>query len=541
MKRKSVSVLVLVFLSFSLTAQSKFVESTVDFSSAYYKQVADSSENIFFSPSSIVILMGMAYESSNSNTAYEIRNVMNFPEDKKVLAQNISDFLYAVGNDCKVVNTVWLQQNYKILDSYTTNLEKYYKVTIQNVDFYNNPKNARKKINAYVKKETNNAIDNIIDQNLSSDTKLIMANVIYFKGNWQTSFDKKNTSKSKFYIGDENFVKVNMMNAKMKVNYYSDEVCRIVELPYADGNLAMYILLPYSYDLATLEESLVKYLSNICSFEYQMEKLKLSIPKFSLMSKYDLKPILTNMGIKDLFIKNRADLSCIDGVQNRLFVGFATHCAAIDVNEKGTEASAVSTGGGCFSGNTKVYGKKGAIEIKDLSSGMSVYTYNELENNWELDLIKNVYNREYDGEMVSITVDNEEIYATANHPFYVITGENLENRPHPRDVPLDQKFFSPAGRWVEAKDLKKGDILFGKEKNLEIGRIEVKNDKLKVYNLEMERNHNYLVGNQGILVHNKGSKEVPLDEFIVDHPFLFLIADKTSNNILFVGRIKNPK
>ena len=57
----------------------------------------------------------------------------------------------------------------------------------------------------------------------------------------------------------------------------------------------------------------------------------------------------------------------------------------------------------------------------------------------------------------------------------------------------------------------------------------------------MEKNHNYLVGSQGILVHNKGGKESPLEEFTVDHPFLFLIKDKKSSSILFIGRMKNPK
>jgi len=255
-KKKNILIVMLMILLFSLTSQDYFMENTIDFSNLYYNQVSDASENFIYSPISIVILMAMAYESSNSNTAYEIRNVMNFPESKMELAEMISNFMKETEsiklNNYKIINTVWLQKNYKVLEGYKVNLEKYYKVSIQNVDFSKSSKSVTKKINTYVKKESNNAIKNIIEEELSNETKLIMANIIYFNEKWQTFFDKKNTTKSKFYVNKNESVIVEMMKTKINVNYYSNNDCRIVELPYSNDNLSMFILLPNSNDGSTI-------------------------------------------------------------------------------------------------------------------------------------------------------------------------------------------------------------------------------------------------------------------------------------------------
>ncbi|TGK89980.1 hypothetical protein EHQ23_02365 [Leptospira bourretii] len=91
-------------------------------------------------------------------------------------------------------------------------------------------------------------------------------------------------------------------------------------------------------------------------------------------------------------------------------------------------------------------------------------------------------------ELYNIIYENgESLQTTWNHPF-AIEGKG----------------------WVIAKDLKPGDrSITAKNSSIKILKIEVETlaTPVKVYNLEVEDNHTYYVGNSNILVHNYGGEE----------------------------------
>jgi len=68
--------------------------------------------------------------------------------------------------------------------------------------------------------------------------------------------------------------------------------------------------------------------------------LNISIPKFRLETKLDLKSPMTNLGMSSVFT-GTADLSGMTGEKNLSITG-AWHQAYIEVNEKGTEAAAAT-------------------------------------------------------------------------------------------------------------------------------------------------------------------------------------------------------
>ncbi len=83
----------------------------------------------------------------------------------------------------------------------------------------------------------------------------------------------------------------------------------------------------------------------------------------------------------------------------------------------------------------------------------------------------------------SVIVDNDVIEATENPTFYV-----------------DRVY-------KEAKKLKTGYKLQGKNGSYgEIMAIELYSSDELVYNIKVENNHNYYVGNGGYLVHNRRMK-----------------------------------
>lgn len=135
----------------------------------------------------------------------------------------------------------------------------------------------------------------------------------------------------------------------------------------------------------------------------------------------------------------------------------------------------------CFVEGTKVLTPDGLINIEELKARDIVYTYNE--ETWKIEekaIEKTSINPAY--EITTLTFENgEEIVNTIHHPYYTEEG------------------------WKETKDLKVGDKVLTKEgKYTEIIKMETKNEKnaIEVYNLEIKDNHNYFVGETGLLVHN---------------------------------------
>jgi hypothetical protein len=101
----------------------------------------------------------------------------------------------------------------------------------------------------------------------------------------------------------------------------------------------------------------------------------------------------------------------------------------------------------------------------------------------------------------------ETIEATGGHPFWVIAGEDLDKRPIPQHCPAEEPNAAIPGRWVNAIDLRVGDVLFTRDgRRVPVTHVSVRQVKTTVYNLEVEELHNYAVGHTGILVHNTSGK-----------------------------------
>ena len=113
-------------------------------------------------------------------------------------------------------------------------------------------------------------------------------------------------------------------------------------------------------------------------------------------------------------------------------------------------------------------------------SGDSVYSYNMEKNTVELSKVVKSFERKTQ-EIYELTTDNQRIFVTAEHPFYV-EGKG----------------------WVKVKDLQPGMVLKTKDGSIEhVTSSVLEKHPETVYNIEVEGNHNYFVTNSNILVHNK--------------------------------------
>ncbi len=304
--------------------------------------------NMFYSPYSVSAALAMTYEGAKGQTADEIKSVFHFPETG-VLRPNFAAIYNNINKKDKSYklstgNALWTQKDYVFLEDYKSMVEKYYGGKSVNLDFIGETEKSRQTINAFVEKQTNGKIKDLIPEGfLTPDIRLVITNAIYFKGTWIWQFDKSKTYQKDFKITPDNTVKTPMMfmdNDKATFNYADLGNLQVLELPYKGEEISMLVVLPTT-DLDDIEPSLTT--EKLKEWKSQMRESKLDaiyLPKFEFDTKYFLNEVLTALGMPTAF-SNGADFSGMTGAKD-LLISSVIHQAYIKVDEEGTEAAAAT-------------------------------------------------------------------------------------------------------------------------------------------------------------------------------------------------------
>nr|XP_046157881.1 leukocyte elastase inhibitor-like isoform X2 [Oncorhynchus gorbuscha] len=268
--------------------------------------------NIFFSPLSISSALAMVYLGAKGDTA----------------KQMAKEFIEAT--------------------------QKFYHAELKAMDFIGAAEESRAQINSWVEKKTDNKIKVMLKPGtLSSMTRLVLVNAVYFKAQWISEFHEADTMEHTFQVNENEKRQVQMMVQvkKLPYNYIPQFKLQILELPYKGEELSMFFLLPadsnYPDQLLELGRELTPERIHKWTKRQKMgtrTKVQVSIPKFKLQEDYQLNTPLASLGMVDVFDQDRADLSGMSAaMEEEVYLSNVTHKAFVDVNERGTEAGA-STG-----------------------------------------------------------------------------------------------------------------------------------------------------------------------------------------------------
>ncbi|MCV0366361.1 MAG: serpin family protein [Nitrosopumilus sp.] len=315
--------------------------------SLYHKIAKDNkASNFFFSPFSISTAFSMVYEGARGNTAVQMMNTFDFPQDDRTRWNNISDTMKRLNHEkgfytLEVANGIWLSELHETKPEYVNTVTTHYNGTAKTVDFVSD--DGVDEINQWVRDKTKDKIQDILEPG-STDalTLLVLTNSIYFNGKWAEQFDPKKTSEESFWIDNENSVKAQMMKIPAELfNYAETNTVQILEMPYLGNDISMLIILPKDKNgLDSLEISLDSNKLNEFGNMMKRQPLTVHVPKFGFETEYDLIPLLRELGVYDAFDEHAANFAGMTDEQ--VFLSKAKHKAFVDVHEKGTEAAAVT-------------------------------------------------------------------------------------------------------------------------------------------------------------------------------------------------------
>ncbi|XP_046429095.1 serpin B6-like isoform X1 [Neodiprion fabricii] len=327
-------------------------EAANHFATSFLKVlVGDKSNNLIMSPLSVQVVLAMAAYGANGKTATQMRSALLLP-DNDSLGQSgyrslitLLNFMFqtAKGVELRLANKIFTASGFAVKSTYKELMTAKFLSSSQEVDF-GDASTAAKTINTWCEEQTNNRIKDVITPNsICADTKLVLVNAVYFKGQWERKFDPSRTQDRPFYVDEKTTKHVPTMCIKHKFRMQAlpELDASFIELPYQGGELSMIIILPNKIvnGLKTIEDNLHEVNLKERLQQISLRDVVVYLPKFKIECSLDLQNTLIKLGMTEMFT-NGADFSGI--AEFSLKVSKVVQKAFIEVNEEGTEAAAVT-------------------------------------------------------------------------------------------------------------------------------------------------------------------------------------------------------
>ena len=302
-------------------------------------------KNFFISSLSVSMALAMTLNGAHGQTYTDMQKTLGldgFTNDQiNQSYQNLITFFSNLDPSVKfnIANSIWYRNTFSVLSDFLAVDSTYFDSEVRPLDF--NDPGAAGTINSWVSDKTNGKISSVLQPPIDPSTMMYLINALYFNGMWKYSFDAANSNLYPFQLSNGLTESDSMMVLRDTLNYYSDTSLQVVELPYGDGDYSMLVLLPAAN--LSLTNAAAEFnqneMDNITK-NLTPRDVQLTLPKFKVKYETDLVKTLSQMGMGSAFSMN-ADFTRINP-QGGLSITGVLHKTYVDVNEKGTEAAAVT-------------------------------------------------------------------------------------------------------------------------------------------------------------------------------------------------------
>ena len=342
-------------------AQRVFANDNNRFTLNFLKTVNEadqSGKSFIYSPLSITYVLGMVNDAATGETERELEQTLGFHEGG----------IKAVNDYCKklieglpkvdemvtlnIANAIFVNKDYTLKEQFQQDMQTYYDAKAETLDF-SSPQTLNH-INGWCNEKTNGMIPTILDE-VDPDMVSYLLNAIYFKADWASKFDQKNTKKETFTT-EKGSTTLPMMHQNVLISYLKTNTYSAVILPYGSSLWNMTILLPEkgkTTDDIINEVTQSSILNNPGWCEtggnfFKGYEVDLKLPRYETDSDTDkleggLVRLMQKMGIKLAFDSYYAEIPNM--CDRPVYIDMMRQKAKIKVNEEGSEAAAVTVAG----------------------------------------------------------------------------------------------------------------------------------------------------------------------------------------------------
>lgn len=301
------------------------------------------------SPLSISIYLGMVANSSQGEGRQQIINALNCSnlDDFNSLSTRLLKYIPSSKNGVitHIANKIWMADRYTVPESYVNSMAQIFNAGVEKVDFAT--EQTRNNINNWASYHTKGLIDCLFEKDDWADKKdmqMVWANTVYFNGTWDNEFDKEDTENEVFHaVGGD--VTVPMMNKLDYFRYAENDKAQMISLDYKQKATAFEIYLPAEgTDVHQIPEIINEAERDALRAASDSKNVMLKMPSFTMDGDTQLDYIFNALGITAFKNFDFSPMGISDKIPDKYNL-ITQHKTTIKVDEKGTEAAAVTFNG----------------------------------------------------------------------------------------------------------------------------------------------------------------------------------------------------
>ena len=304
--------------------------------------------NKVYSPINVYMALAMLAEVTDGESRQQILTLLGSENIEALRSQAASVWNANYSNDGAVTsilaNSLWLNESVNFNQATMDSLAKNYYASSFRGEMGSEEFNQA--LRDWINEQTGGLLEAQADGlSMDPETVMALASTIYYRAKWHSEFNEAGTEKGLFHLfsADGETVECDYMHKGGSNTYYWADQFGAVSMSL-EGSGKMWFLLPdegVAMDDLLADEQTMEFLNSNGNWENSKHLIvNMSVPKFDVVSDFDLGDGLRALGVTDVFDVTVADFSPMTSEVAEIFLSKADHAARVAIDEEGVTAAA---------------------------------------------------------------------------------------------------------------------------------------------------------------------------------------------------------